>query len=313
MSVEAISGNIGTVRSAIAKASRATGIDFNYLLGQAQLESGLDPAARATTSSATGLYQFIDQSWLGVVKQHGSQYGLGWASDAITRSGSRWVVDDAAMKNAILHLRNDPDISAAMAAEFAADNKDAIEETQGRGATGTDLYMAHFLGLGGARAFLRTMKVNPAGSGAAMFPAAARANRAVFYDAGGNARSLADIYQRFAARLDRGAAQVGAVGLASNALSGGGEGGGGSADFKTARASFASLVGATEDATVITGPGDSDYSAATWAKSVLARAGVSPASGATPPPVGSVNLLRPTPDTARLAYMMLASLGADRA
>src|ERR1700712_1087194 len=114
MGVEAISGNIGTVRSAIAKASQATGIDFDYLLGQAQLESGLNPTARAGTSSATGLYQFIDQSWLGVVKQHGSEHGLGWAGDAITRNANgRLTVTDPTMRRAILDLRNNPAVSAS--------------------------------------------------------------------------------------------------------------------------------------------------------------------------------------------------------
>ena len=316
MGVEAISGNIGTVRTAIAKASQATGIDFDYLLGQAQLESGLNPTARAGTSSATGLYQFIDQSWLGVIKQHGGEHGLGWASNAITRSGNRWVVSDPGMKSAILNLRNNPDVSASMAAEFASDNKASLEGSLGRGATGTDLYMAHFLGLGGARSFLRTMQANPNVSGAAMFPAAARANRNIFYDAGGNARSLGDIYQRFAAKLDRGAAKVGAVGLASDALNGNAalipavaRGG----DFETAKANFAALTGITSlgDATVITGSGDSNDSAAAWAKAALARAGA-PGAATPSPTANSINLLRPTPDTARLAYMMLASLGANR-
>lgn len=319
MGVEAISGNFGTVRSAIAKASQATGIDFDYLLGQAQLESGLNPTARAGTSSATGLYQFIDQSWLGVVKQHGSEYGLGWASDAISRgSNGRLSVTDPAMRRAILDLRNNPAVSASMAAELASDNKASLEGSLGRGATGTDLYMAHFLGLGGARSFLKTMQANPGVSGAAMFPAAARANRSIFYDAGGNARSLGDIYQRFAAKLDKGAAKVGATSLASDALDGNPalipavmRGG----DFETARANFAALAGVTNlgDATVITGSGDSNDSAATWAKAALARAGASTAAGAAPSPTAnSINLLRPTPDTARLAYMMLASLGANR-
>ncbi len=316
MGVEAISGNIGTVRSAIAKAAQATGIDFDYLLGQAQLESGLNPTARAGTSSATGLYQFIDQSWLGVIKQHGSEYGLGWASNAITRSGNRWVVSDPSTKSAILSLRNNPDVSAAMAAEFASDNKNSLESSLGRGATGTDLYMAHFLGLGGARSFLRTMQVNPNVSGAAMFPAAARANRSIFYDAGGNARSLGEIYQRFAAKLDRGAAKVGATGLASDALDGNRGSNPGvprtGGDFETAKANFAMLAGITNlgDATVITGSGDSNDSAAAWAKAALARATPTNIAGAMPAAtVNSVNLLRPTPDTARLAYMMLASMG----
>ena len=160
------------------KASQATGIDFDYLLGQAQLESGLNPTARAGTSSATGLYQFIDQSWLGVVKQHGSQYGLGWASDAITRIGQslgdrQRPGDEERDPGPAQQSR----VSASMAAEFASDNKASLEGSLGRGATGTDLYMAHFLGLGGARSFLKTMQANPGVSGAAMFPAAARANR----------------------------------------------------------------------------------------------------------------------------------------
>jgi len=311
MGVEAISGNGGNVRSAIAQASAATGIDFDYLLGQAQLESGLNPVARAGTSSATGLYQFIDQSWLGVVKQHGSAYGLGWAADAIGRNASgKLTVSDPAMRRAILGLRNNPAVSASMAAEFASDNKASLEGSLGRGATGTDLYMAHFLGLGGARSFLKTMQANPQVSGAAMFPAAARANRSIFYDAGGNARSLGDIYQRFAAKLDKGAAKGGATGFASDALDGNpalipavSRGG----DFETAKANFASLAAMTDvgDATVIAGSGDTGQSASAWAKAALARV-KTPAPGAA---IDSTNLLRPTPNNARLAYMMLASLG----
>jgi hypothetical protein len=294
-------------------------MDFDYLLGQAQLESGLNPGARAGTSSATGLYQFIDQSWLGIVKQHGAENGLGWASNAITRSGNRWVVSDPQMKSAILNLRNNPEVSATMAAEFAADNQASLESSLGRGATGTDLYMAHFLGLAGAKSFLQTMQSNPGASGAAMFPAAARANRSIFYDAGGNARSLSDIYQRFAAKLDKGAAKVGATSLASDALDGSGATAFaktyGTSAFETAKANFASLAAQTglgPNAEVITGSGDTSRTAADWAKAALARVNTGQAAGALAPVAntGSVNLLRPTPDNARLAYLMLASLGA---
>jgi len=105
-----------------------------------------------------------------------------------------------------------------MAAEHAADNKASIEATFGRAATGTDLYMAHFLGLGGARSFLKTLEANPGQAGAGLFPAAAAANHTIFYDASGQPRSVADIYNRFAAKLDRGAAAGGATGLASTTL-----------------------------------------------------------------------------------------------
>ena len=316
--VVALTGNVDRVRTAIANASRSTGMDFDYLLGQAQLESGLNPGARAGTSSATGLYQFIDQSWLGIVKQHGAENGLGWASNAITRSGNRWVVNDPQMKSAILNLRNNPEVSATMAAEFASDNQASLESTLGRGATGTDLYMAHFLGLAGAKSFLQTMQSNPGASGAAMFPAAARANRSIFYDAGGNARSLGDIYQRFAAKLDKGAAKVGATSLASDALDGSGASAFakayGTSAFETAKANFASLAAQTglgPNAEVIIGSGDTSRTAADWAKAALARVNAGQANTAAPAADASaVNLLRPTPDNARLAYLMLASLGA---
>ncbi|MGN6377224.1 MAG: lytic transglycosylase domain-containing protein [Sphingomonas sp.] len=315
--VVALTGNVERVRTAIANASRSTGMDFDYLLGQAQLESGLNPAARAGTSSATGLYQFIDQSWLGIIKQHGAENGLGWASNAITRAGNRWVVSDPQMKSAILNLRNNPDVSATMAANFASDNQASLESALGRGATGTDLYMAHFLGLGGAKSFLRTMQSNPGASGAAMFPAAARANRSIFFDANGNARSLGDIYQRFAAKLDKGAAKVGATSLASDALDGKGATAFattyGTSAFETAKANFASLAASTglAGAEVIPGNGETGRTAADWAKAALARVNAGQPGAATPPADASaVNLLRPTPDNARLAYLMLASLGA---
>ncbi|MCX7676587.1 MAG: transglycosylase SLT domain-containing protein, partial [Alteraurantiacibacter sp.] len=57
--------------AAIARAAQATGTDFSYLLAQARIESGLNPAARARTSSASGLFQFIDQTWLATLDRHG--------------------------------------------------------------------------------------------------------------------------------------------------------------------------------------------------------------------------------------------------
>ena len=274
------------VRGAIARASRQTGIDFNYLLGQAKLESGLRADARAGTSSATGLYQFVDQSWLRVVKAHGGEHGLGWAADAIDLSGGRARVADPATRRAILDLRRDPAVASLMAAEHANDNKAAIEAAFGRDATGTDLYMAHFLGLGGARSFLGALQSTPERSGASLFPAAARANRNVFYADDGSARSVSDIYSRFAAKLDAGAEGAGGM---MPAVAGGLD---------------ATRLGAW-GADVIPGNGDvSTSDAVVWAQSTLEKL-----TGPTGR-MQSASLLRPTPGNARLAYMMLASMGA---
>ena len=61
-----------TVTGAIRQAAQATGTSFQYLLATAQVESGLNPQAGAATSSARGLFQFIDQTWLATIKQSGA-------------------------------------------------------------------------------------------------------------------------------------------------------------------------------------------------------------------------------------------------
>ncbi len=282
-------GNTANIQSAIAVASRRTGIDFNYLLGQAQVESGMRSDAHAGTSSATGLYQFIDQSWLGVVKAHGTEHGMGWAADSIKQTSSgRYVVSDPATRRAILALRSDPTAASLMAAEHASDNKDALESSLNRPATGTDLYMAHFLGLGGARSFLSAMDANPGRSGASMFPAAARANRNIFYAANGQPRSLADIYSHFSDRLDQGAQAVGATGSASGVPEG----------FAAARAQWSMPIDGGGEVVLGNGATDGDRE---WINSTLANLNTLREP---------MNPMRPTPQNARLAYLMLANLGA---
>lgn len=198
------------VTNAIAMASRRTGVDFAYLLGQAKIESSLNPTARASTSSARGLYQFVDQSWLAVIDKHGSEYGLGWAADAISRgSNGRYYVSDPDLRQQVLDLRNHPETASVMAAEHAADNKAYLEQRLGREAQPVDLYLAHFLGVGGAAKFLSMHDRAPGATAASLFPAAARANRSIFYDRQGNARSFADIRDRFATKLQNGVDSLG--------------------------------------------------------------------------------------------------------
>ncbi|HEX7874550.1 MAG TPA: lytic transglycosylase domain-containing protein [Sphingobium sp.] len=201
----------GRVTTAIANASRKTGVDFSYLMGQAQIESGMDSNAKARTSSATGLYQFLDQSWLAVMNNHGAEHGMAWAADAIKQgSNGRYYVADPDVRQQILDLRKHPETASVMAAEFASDNRTYLESRTGRPAESVDLYLAHFLGAGGAAKFLTTAAKNPDASGAALFPAAARANRSIFYDRQGNSRSLSEIRQAFAQKLDNSARNAGA-------------------------------------------------------------------------------------------------------
>ncbi|MCW2246228.1 hypothetical protein M2352_001819 [Azospirillum fermentarium] len=197
------SGGTSSVESAIRNASSKTGVDFAYLMAKASQESSFDPNAKASTSSATGLYQFIDSTWLTTVKAHGADNGLGKYANAIqVRSDGRATVSDPAMKQEILDLRKNPSVSALMAAEFTRDNKEYLEKNTNGPVGATELYMAHFLGAGGAAKFLNAKQENPNAKAADLFPEAASANKAVFYDKEtGQSKTLAQIYNRFAGKF----------------------------------------------------------------------------------------------------------------
>ena len=94
------------IAGSIRQAASTTGASFEYLLATAKMESNFNPKAAATTSSARGLFQFIDQTWLGTVKEAGAHLGYGKYADAITRdpSGS-YSVSDPAARAAIMRLR----------------------------------------------------------------------------------------------------------------------------------------------------------------------------------------------------------------
>ncbi len=197
---QAIGQGIGTqdVRLSIARAAQATGINFDYLLAQAKLESNLNPGARAGTSSAAGLYQFIGSTWLETVNRHGANHGLDWAGAAISNGHA-----DPAMRSQIMALRYDPDASSLMAAELARDNQMALRQSLGREPDFSELYLAHFMGSDGATRFLAAMQANPDQSAAALFPKQAAANRAVFFGPGGAPRSLAEVMDHFRGRMQQ--------------------------------------------------------------------------------------------------------------
>lgn len=181
----------GGVRAAIARAAQATGVDFNYLLAQAKLESSLNPGAKAPTSSAAGLYQFTRGTWLQTLEKHGGNHGMDWADDAI--DGGR--VADPLARSQIMAMRYDPGTSAMMAAELANDNRTDLRAVLGREPDSTELYLAHFLGSAGATDFLSAMNSNPLQSAAAVLPKAAAANRTIFYDPSGAPRSVAGVME----------------------------------------------------------------------------------------------------------------------
>ena len=191
------------IAGAIRQAARTTGVSFEYLLTTAKIESNLDPAAQASTSTAKGLYQFIDQTWLATMKTKGPALGYGRYADAISRTpDGRYEVADPVMRAAIMQLRNDPATSATLAGAFARGNASDLAAAIGRPPTEGELYMAHFLGSDGAGKLIGVATTQPRGNAAAMFPQAAAANQSIFYDRNGRARSASEVYAVLAGRFE---------------------------------------------------------------------------------------------------------------
>ena len=192
------------VTGAIRQASAATGTSFNYLLATARVESGLNPQAGASTSSARGLFQFIDQTWLGTMKQSGAELGYGRYAAAISQTASgHYQVTDPEMRKEILALRNDPTANATMAGAFTRANAEALSNKLGRAPSEGELYIAHFLGAGGAARLISLAASDPNAKATQYFPNAATANSSIFFDRStGTARTMAQVRNVLTARYD---------------------------------------------------------------------------------------------------------------
>ena len=188
-----LKGIPGNILSSVRTAAQRTGVDFSYLVAKAAAESSFDPHAQTSTSSARGLYQFLNKTWIDMIKEHGADYGLG-------RLASALEAGDPQARVQALKLRDNPALSASMAAEYTRDNQDQLESALGRPAGPTDLYLAHFLGAQGATKFLSAMDKNPSARADVMFPEAARANQSIFY-VNGRPRTVSEIYDRFSEKL----------------------------------------------------------------------------------------------------------------
>jgi len=171
------------------------GVDFDYLLQTAMRESSLNPTAKATGSSAVGLFQFLESTWLQVMKEQGPRLGYQTYANAITETADGdYVVKDPKLKAEILKLREDPQIAADMAAAFTKSNGDYLAQRFGRIPSPGELYIAHFLGAKGAEKMFVAGLSDPDQVAANLFPKQAKANPTIFY-AGGQARTIRQVYK----------------------------------------------------------------------------------------------------------------------
>ena len=191
------------VTGAIRQAAHTTGASFNYLLATAQIESNLNPSAQSPTSSAQGLFQFIDQTWLGTMKRAGPSLGLASYSAAIWQGpDGHFEVPNPAARAAIMKLRTNPQVNAMMAGAYTRNNAAQLAENLGRPPSEGELYIAHFLGSEGATKLIGAAISAPQARATDIFPQAAGANRPIFFDGAGRPRGALDVYRVLTGRYE---------------------------------------------------------------------------------------------------------------
>lgn len=161
------------LQALIHGAAKMAGVSPALMMTIAGIESSWRPAVGAATSSAKGLYQFISGTWETMMRRYGKKYGIAAGTTPY-----------------------DPRANALLGAEFLKENAQAIRSVVNRDPTDTELYAAHFMGAGGAA---KMLKMDPSANAVVAFPAAARANKPIFYNADGSARSVSQVM----AELDR--------------------------------------------------------------------------------------------------------------
>jgi hypothetical protein len=118
------------------------------------------------------------------------------------------VVEDTALRDEMMKLRKDPAANAVMGGVITQQNAAVLAKRIGRQPTEGELYVAHFFGPHAAARVLQLAASEPNTDAAALFPEAARANRSVFYDRQGNARTIAGVRDELVRRYQVAKAQT---------------------------------------------------------------------------------------------------------
>ena len=160
---EDIPGVRRVVVSALDGAIRSTGIEPTLLAALAWQESRFDPRARNGRSTARGLMQFTEATWLEAVRDHGPEHGLRYEAAVLSTDPASGSITtrQPRIRSRILELRDNPRYAAALAAARINRARIALAQSLGRPVGPADLYFVHLLGPAGAQRFLAAMDRTP--------------------------------------------------------------------------------------------------------------------------------------------------------
>ena len=161
------------VKKRIETIATKTGNDPEQMATIAACESGLNPNAASRDSTAKGLFQFVDDTWEYQKAKYGKKYDIDPNTPA-----------------------TDVNANICLASEYIKQNRRGLSDVKSNPNL-TDIYLAHFLGLTGAKKFLKS---DSDAIGAEVLPKAAKANKSIFYS-NGRALTVSEIYQNLSRKL----------------------------------------------------------------------------------------------------------------
>ena len=186
----------------VIEAAKIADMDPALLMAIADKELSFAPKAKAGTSSASGLFQFVEATWFKALRAFGWRHGH--EQEAMAIQGDDKEMRVAPQKRAeLLRLRNDPYLSAVLAAEMLKHDGEGIASRLGRPLTQGETYLIHFLGPEDAERFMKKMDDDPRASAAALLPKAAKANKPIFYERQGRRmKGRSVVLETFEAMMD---------------------------------------------------------------------------------------------------------------
>jgi len=185
----------------IVDAASETGADPDLMMAYADKESGFDPRAKAGTSTAVGLYQFLEGTWLEMVHRYGARHGLEKEAATVTVRRGKPTIDDPTERARILAMRENPRLASLMACEMQIAQTAGLSDRIGAKPTAAETYMAHMLGMSGASKFINAKRENPDAVAKRLFPEAAKSNKAIFHE-GRRPRTMAQVHQVVSKQID---------------------------------------------------------------------------------------------------------------
>jgi len=180
--------------------------NFATLLAQAAAESNFKSTAENTATGAAGPFQFVQGTWLDLMRKHGLKLGV--KSDLVAQikrdpTTGHLTVSDPKARQALLDLRHDLDLSARTATQYLDENRASLGRQLGRTATDAEVQMSFLLGANGAARLIKTAASDPGKPVDEVLPKAVAANHSLFVEKDGQTRSASAAVDFLAQKFGR--------------------------------------------------------------------------------------------------------------